>query len=248
MTEQRLQNIKLILSYDGTNYHGFQQQKNAVTVQEKVEKALQIVFSDTIRLTAAGRTDAGVHALGQVVNFKAATRIPVNRIPHALNANLPHDIVVTAAEFVPADFHARYSAKSKVYRYTIDNAQHPRVLARHYALHFAPSLNLQFMQQAATTLVGEHDFCSFMASGSSVQTTHRHLLRLDVQAEQQYIEITAEANGFLYNMVRIIAGTLIEVGRGKRSSDLSSVLKARSRTAAGWTVPPHGLVMLEVKY
>ncbi|NLZ92963.1 MAG: tRNA pseudouridine(38-40) synthase TruA [Firmicutes bacterium] len=243
-----MKNIKLTLSYAGTNYHGFQRQKNAITIQEKVEQALQTVFGESIPLTAAGRTDAGVHAVGQVVNFKVATSIPINRIPYALNANLPHDIVVTAAEFVPDDFHARYCAKSKVYRYTIDNAEHPRVFTRHYALHIGYPLNLTLMQQAAATLVGKHNFRSFMASGSSVQTTERHLLRLDVQKQQQYIEITVEADGFLYNMIRIITGTLIEVGRGKRPPDLTPVLNERSRAAAGWTAPPHGLVMLEVKY
>ncbi|NLZ38984.1 MAG: tRNA pseudouridine(38-40) synthase TruA [Firmicutes bacterium] len=243
-----MKNIKLILSYDGTNYCGFQRQKNGITIQEKLEQAIQTVFGKAIRLTAAGRTDAGVHALGQVVNFRVATSIPIDRIPYALNANLPKDIIVRSAEIVPADFHARYSAKSKVYRYTIDNAEYPRVFTRHYSFHIGYPLNLALMQEAAEALLGKHDFKSFMASGSSVQTTERHLMRLDVEERQQYIEITAEANGFLYNMVRIIVGTLIEVGRGKRPPDLTPVLKARNRAAAGWTAPPHGLVMLEVKY
>lgn len=243
-----MKNIKLTLSYDGTNYHGFQIQQNAVTIQAKLESALQTIFGEPIRITAAGRTDTGVHALGQVVNFQVDTRIPLERLPHAINANLPADIVVTAAEIVPRKFHARYSAQSKVYRYTIDCAQFARVLTRHYAYHVRYPLDVTAMQQAAATLEGKHDFCSFMASGSAVKTTARHLRHLDVAEQEQYLIITAEADGFLYNMVRIIVGTLLEVGRGKRAPDLSAVITARDRTAAGWTAPAHGLVMLEVKY
>jgi tRNA pseudouridine38-40 synthase len=243
-----VQNIKLTLSYDGTNYHGFQVQQNAVTVQAQLEAALQAVFGQAVRVTAAGRTDTGVHALGQVVNFQVSTRIPPERLPYALNAHLPADIVVTKAELVPPDFHARYSAQSKVYRYTIDCAPFPRVLTRYYAYHLRYPLDIHLMQEAAAALVGKHDFRSFMASGSAVKTTERHVLRLEITEQDQYVQITIEADGFLYNMVRIIVGTLIEVGRGKRSPDLAAVIKARDRAAAGWTAPAHGLVMLEVKY
>ncbi|NLN07001.1 MAG: tRNA pseudouridine(38-40) synthase TruA [Firmicutes bacterium] len=241
-------NIKLTLSYDGTNYHGFQLQQNADTIQARLERAIETVFGMPRRITAAGRTDARVHALGQVVNFHADTRIPANRIPYALNSVLPADIVVTDAAFVPDDFHARYSAKSKVYRYYLDCAPHPRLLTRHYAYHVRRPPALARMQQAASTLVGEHDFRSFMAGGSPVKSTVRKLLRLDVEEHKQYIIITAEANGFLYNMVRIIAGTLLEVGWGKRDPDLRPVLTALDRNAAGYTAPAHGLVLVEVKY
>ncbi|HHX75557.1 MAG TPA: tRNA pseudouridine(38-40) synthase TruA [Firmicutes bacterium] len=241
-------NIKLTLSYDGTNYHGFQLQQNADTIQARLEQAVKTVFGVSRRITAAGRTDAGVHALGQVVNFYADTRIPADRIPYALNSVLPADIVVTDATFVPDDFHARYSAKSKIYRYTVDSAPHPRVLTRHYTYHIRRTPDLARMQHAAATLVGEHDFRSFMASGSSVKQTVRKLLRLEVQEQDQYITITAEADGFLYNMVRIIAGTLLEVGWSKRAPDLGPVLAALDRNAAGRTAPAHGLVLAEVKY
>ncbi|NLM46698.1 MAG: tRNA pseudouridine(38-40) synthase TruA [Firmicutes bacterium] len=241
-------NIKLTLSYDGTNYHGFQLQQNADTVQARLEQAIATVFKAPCRITAAGRTDAGVHALGQVVNFFADTRIPADRIPYALNSVLPADIVVTDAAFVPDGFHARYSAKSKVYRYVIDCAPHPRVLTRHYSYYVRRPPALACMQHAAATLVGEHDFRSFMASGSPVKNTVRRLLRLDVEEREQYIIITAEANGFLYNMVRIIAGTLLEVGWGKRDPDLRPVLAALDRDAAGYTAPAYGLVLVEVKY
>jgi len=243
-----VKNIKLTLAYDGTNYHGFQIQQNAVTIQEELEKAIETIFSQAVRVTAAGRTDAGVHALGQVVNFYVDTKIPCERIPYALNSVLPPDIVVTNAEEVAADFHARYSAKSKVYRYTVDHAPFPRVLTRHFAYHLPYRLDLNLMQKAASTLLGQKDFRSFMASGSSVKSTVRTLFTLDLTDHDDYLTITIEADGFLYNMVRIITGTLLEVGQGKRHYDLTPVLEARNRNVAGWTVPAHGLVMQEVKY
>lgn len=243
-----MRNIKLTLAYDGTNYHGFQLQSNAVTVQEKLEEALQTVFGSPIRITAASRTDAGVHALGQVINFRTDSRIPAERIPYALNSVLPDDIVITAASEMPADFHARFSAKSKVYCYFIDRAPHPQVLTRHYAYHIRYPLDVGLMQKAAATMVGRHDFRSFMASGSNVTSTVRHLKRLEVKECNDYIKITAEADGFLYNMVRIITGTLLEVGCGKRDYNLEPVIKACSREAAGPTAPPRGLVLREVKY
>ncbi len=243
-----MQNIKLTIGYNGAQYHGFQLQKNAITIQECLESAMHTVFCHPVRVIAAGRTDSGVHAVGQTVNFHTASQIPVERIPYALNSVLPSDIVVSRAEKVSELFHARYSAVSKVYSYTIDNAQHPRVLVRHCSLHLRAALNLSMMKQAAATLLGRHDFSSFMGSASSVKTTVRQLLRLDVDEADGFITITAEADGFLYNMMRIIVGTLVEVGSGKREADLRTLLHAKDRNAAGWTVPPHGLVLLEVKY
>ena len=243
-----MQNIRLTIGYDGTQYHGFQLQKNAVTVQEHLEKAIHTVFCHTVRVNCAGRTDSGVHAEGQVVNFYSASQIPLGRIPYALNSVLPNDIVVSRAEKVSETFHARYSAVSKVYTYTIDNAPHPRVLVRHCTFHLGVALNLDAMKKAAATLLGRHDFSSFMGSASSVKTAVRHLSRLEVDESDCFITITAEANGFLYNMMRIIVGTLIEVGLGKREADLQPLLQAKNRNAAGWTVPPHGLVLREVKY
>jgi tRNA pseudouridine38-40 synthase len=243
-----LQNIKLTLGYDGTKYHGFQLQKNAHTIQAELEQAIATVFQTAVRITPAGRTDSGVHAKGQVVNFSAATRIPLERIPYALNAVLPDDIVVYQSEFVPDSFHARFQATTKVYTYTIDHAPHPRVLTRQYTYHVPYQLDAGLMKEAAETLTGKHDFTCFMASGSTVKTTTRHLIRLDVDESDRYIRITAEADGFLYNMVRIITGTLIEVGRGQREPDLSQLIASKNRDTAGWTVPPHGLVLEQVKY
>lgn len=243
-----MRTIKLTLGYDGTEFHGFQVQTNALTVQEVLEKAIATVFGARVRLTAAGRTDAGVHALGQVVSFRVPGRLPADRIPYALNSVLPDSIVCYSAEVVPDPFHARYDAKSKVYTYTIDNAPHPRVLHRRYAYHARYPLDTGAMAKSASTLTGTHDFTSFMASGSAVKGTIRNLMRLEVKEENGFITVTAEADGFLYNMVRIIAGTLIEVGRNKRNPDLSTVLSARDRNAAGWTAPAHGLVLCEVRY
>lgn len=241
-------NIKMVLGYDGTAYHGFQVQANALTVQEVLEEAISKIIGTRIRVIGSGRTDTGVHATGQVVNFHAKTSIPVERLPYAINSVLPEDIVVYEAAIVPASFHARYDAKSKVYTYTIDNAPHPRVLERRYTYHERFPLNVDLMRRAAAQLVGKHDFASFCASGRPVKTTVRNLMRLEVTEKDRFITITAEADGFLYNMVRIIAGTLIEVGRGRRKPDMAEILAARDRKAAGYTAPPHALVLREVKY
>ncbi len=243
-----MQNIKLTIGYNGAQYHGFQLQENSLTIQECLERAIHTVFGHPARVVAAGRTDSGVHAEGQVVNFLTASQIPVERIPYALNSVLPRDIIVSRAEKVSELFHARYSAASKVYTYTIDNAPHPRVLARHCSLHLRVALDLALMKKAAALLLGRHDFSSFMGSASCVKTAVRQLLRLDVDESNGFITITAEANGFLYNMMRIIVGTLVEVGLGKREPDLQPLLQAKDRNAAGWTVPPHGLILREVKY
>lgn len=243
-----MRTIKLTMSYDGTGFHGFQAQANALTVQEVLEKAIATVFGVQTRVTAAGRTDAGVHALGQVVSFRVSGQLQPIRIPHALNAVLPDSVVCYLAEEVPDTFHACHDAKSKVYTYTIDNSTHPRVLHRHFAYHVRFPLDIRVMAMSAATLTGTHDFISFMASGSTIKGTVRNLMRLEVEEKDRFVNITAEADGFLYNMIRIIAGTLIEVGRRKRDPDLSRVLAARSRNAAGWTVPAHGLILREVKY
>jgi tRNA pseudouridine38-40 synthase len=238
----------LLLSYDGSAYHGFQLQENAGTVQGALEQALALLLGINVRVTPAGRTDTGVHAEAQVVNFHADTRIPVERLPFALNAVLPDDIVVRAAEIVPDTFHARISALSKTYAYTIDNAPHPRVLTRKYSYHFRFPLNVTDMATAASSLLGIHDFAAFRATGSTVRTTVRSLMRLDVAEHDSYVTITAEADGFLYHMVRIIAGTLLEVGSGRRAPDLTPLLAARERRGAGPTAPAHGLVLKVVRY
>ncbi len=246
-----MRNIMMVIEYDGTNYHGFQKQAGSglATIQETLETAITRLTGEETIITGAGRTDAGVHALGQVINFFTASSIPVVRFPYALYVFLPPDIVVREAREVPADFHAQFGAKSKTYRYTVYNARTPTALHRLTSFHVPVMLNVACMQTAAAMLVGEHDFAAFRAAGSSVKTTVRHVTRLSVEEDAGFIFITAEANGFLYNMVRIIAGTLIYVGKGKLTpEDVRNALVSGDRTHTGPTLPPHGLVMLEVKY
>lgn len=246
-----MRNIMMVIEYDGTAYHGFQKQAGSglATIQETLEETLRRLTGEEITVTGAGRTDAGVHALGQVINFNTRSSIPEERFPYAINALLPPDIVAREAREAPADFHARFAAKSKVYRYTIYNERTPTALQRLYSLHVPVKLDVAAMQAAAGLLVGEHDFAAFRAAGSSAKTTVRHVTRLNVEKDGPLIYFTAEANGFLYNMVRIITGTLIYVGKGKLTpEDVGSALESGDRTKTGPTVPPHGLVMLQVKY
>lgn len=246
-----MRNIMMVIEYDGTNYHGFQKQAGSglATIQETLEDALRNLTGEKLTVTGAGRTDAGVHALGQVINFYTGSSIPAERFPFALNVLLPPDIVAREARDVPGEFHAQFRAKSKVYRYTIYNSRIPTALHRLHSLHVPVELDVPAMQSAAGFLVGEHDFAAFRAAGSSAKTTVRHVTRLKVEADAPFIYITAEANGFLYNMVRIITGTLIYVGKGKLTpEDVGAALSSGDRTKTGPTVPPHGLCMLEVKY
>lgn len=248
--KQPVRNIKLTLEYDGTDWHGWQVQQNAPTIQGELEKALAKITSESIRVTGASRTDAGVHAKGQVCNFYTASRIPIERIPFALNANLAPSIVVLSAFEVAQEFHARFQAIGKRYVYEITNRSIPRPLRRHYSYHVAQKLDLTAMRQAASLLQGRHDFKAFQAVGSSAKSTVRHLRRLVVQEiEAGRILIYAEGDGFLYNMVRILVGTLLQVGVGKLlPEDMAAILASRDRGLAGPTVPPHGLCLEKVFY
>ncbi len=243
--------IKLTLQYDGTNYAGFQRQPNGVTIQEKLEGALRRLTRDpAFKIgAAAGRTDAGVHARGQVVHFHTESRIPTDRWPYAINQHLPRDIVVVKAEEVPPDFHARYWAVSKRYRYTFEHAPFQSPLSRLYAYHWGRDLDLGRMAEAAALLEGTHDFAAFRSTGGAAKTSTRTVKRLTLTPAEPYIYMDIEADGFLYNMVRIIAGTLLEVGAGRRSlDDVRRALRTGDRTCAGKTLPPHGLCLEEVHY
>ncbi len=244
-----MRNIKLILEYDGTNYAGWQVQPNGASIQEIVQKAIaEITGEPDVRLIGSGRTDAGVHAAGQVAHFKTTSNIPAADLVRAINTKLPEDIAVLRAEDVPDDFHARYSARSKTYRYTILNAAVRRPLERHRAWLVRAPLDLAAMRRAAAALVGTHDFAAFQSKPQG-KSSVRTVTRLDIVADGSRIDIWISANGFLYNMVRAIAGTLIEVGLGKIPPDaVAELLESRNRSAAGPTAPPQGLCLMEVQY
>lgn len=253
-----MRNVKLNVSYEGTAYSGFQTQPHRNTIQDKLEEAIYVLTGETVKVTGSGRTDAGVHARAQIVNFATAAKIPIERWCLAMNARLPDDIVVYAAEEVPLDFHARRSAKRKTYRYTIRYGRLPDLFARRTTLHHPAPLDKEAMKQALAALEGEHDFTSFCSVHASVESHVRTIFetRLETLADDGtadgqagVIHIYLTGNGFLYNMVRIIAGTLVEVGEGKRNAaDMQGILQARSRLAAGPTAEPHGLMLWEVRY
>ncbi|MBO8169422.1 MAG: tRNA pseudouridine(38-40) synthase TruA [Thermoanaerobacteraceae bacterium] len=247
-----MQKIKLVVQYDGTEFNGWQiqsKQSQSRTVQYELERALKALTGEAIRVEAAGRTDAGVHARGQVVSFATTSLVPVDRYPVALNSLLPEDIVVVSSEAVDEGFHARYWAKKKTYVYRIINRPFPDVFWRRYAYHIRSPLDVARMQEAACHFEGEHDFRSFCASGSSVKNYVRRVEECMVQRQGDLIALSITGDGFLYNMVRIIAGTLIEVGLGKRSAaEIPEIIEARDRKTAGHTAPAHGLTLEKVIY
>lgn len=246
-----MHNIKLIVEYDGTNYHGFQRQPDfhGPTLQGTLEAKLEQITGHPVNLAMAGRTDAGVHALGQVVNFRSTTRVPMDKMPKALNSLLPRDIRVKHAETVAEDFNARFSARWKRYIYTIDNSQIASVFTRLYSYHVPQPLNILAMQYAACLMQGKHNFKAFCATGSPVKSYVRNLMKCEIGHEGSLIRITCEADGFLYNMVRIISGTLVDVGKGKIDADaIPEILESGQRAQGGVTAPPQGLCLMHVEY
>ncbi len=244
-----MRNIKLIIEYDGTNYAGWQVQPNGLAVQQVLEKALARVIGAPVRLHSSGRTDAGVHARRMIATFRTETTIPLRAFSDGLNTFLPLDIAVQEAEEVPVDFNPRRDAKGKHYRYTILNAPRRLPLVRLHTWHVREKLDLDAMRRAASHLVGEHDFAAFRASGCAAETTVRRIDALEIGREGDLINIDVTGSGFLRNMVRIIVGTLVEAGLGKRSPDtISSLLQAPDRGAAGMTAPAHGLCLVDVFY
>ncbi len=244
-----MRNIKLFLSYDGTSYKGWQLQENGRTVQEEVEKAVRRVFKKKVRITGASRTDAGVHALSQVANFKVSSRIPIERIPVALNSVLPEDIFVLGAEEVGEDFNARFSAISKIYRYQIFNSKKRDPFRNNYYWRISYYLNVALMREEAKTLLGEHDFKCFQAKDKRERSSVREITALNVTNKKAIITIEIEANGFLYNMVRNIVGTLVDIGRGYlKKGSLKEILEGKDRKKAGPTAPPQGLFLIKIAY
>ncbi len=241
--------ILLTVSYDGTNYSGWQFQENGPSIQEALEKALEKGTGAFTRVTGASRTDAGVHALAQRAHFDTASPIPAEKFPFVLNRYLPPDIRVTAALRVPNDFHARFNAAGKLYTYRIWNARHASALLRCLTAHVPVRLAEGAMQAAAAQLIGTHDFAAFAAAGGSAKTTVRTIDFADVRREEDMVTLRVHGNAFLYNMVRIIAGALIGVGQGKLPADcIATAIRTGSRLDLGVTAPACGLELTRVEY
>ncbi|WP_214704369.1 MULTISPECIES: tRNA pseudouridine(38-40) synthase TruA [unclassified Exiguobacterium] len=242
-----MRRIKLTVAYDGTNYAGYQVQPNGNTVQAEIETVLARMHRQPVKIVASGRTDAGVHALGQVIHFDTSLQMPAERFVKALNAMLPDDIHVKQAEEADAMFHARYGAKRKEYRYYIRKTEDP--FRRHYAATVTYTLNLESMRQAMKLLVGTHDFTSFSVTKAEVEDRVRTIYETEVLEVDDEIIFRFVGSGFLYNQVRIMVGTVIEIGRGKyEPADIAQMLEARDRRMAGITAPPHGLYLWNVNY
>ena len=245
-----MRNIKLVIEYDGKDFNGWQKQPNKLNIQGEIERAIKQITGEEVDLTASGRTDAGVHALGQVANFKTNSNIPIEKIPIALNSNLKKSIVIKSAEEVEERFHSRLNCKRKTYRYIINNSRYGTAIYRNLETHIPMKLDIQKMQEAVKYFEGEHDFKAFKASGTSSKSSVRTIYKADVidaGNERIYIELTG--NGFLYNMVRIISGTLVEVGLEKiEPNEIKTIIESKKRENAGKTLPPQGLYLVNVEY
>jgi tRNA pseudouridine38-40 synthase len=247
---QAKRNFRLVLEYDGTYYHGWQRQRGMLTVQETVESRLEIMLGMPVKVRASGRTDAGVHARAQEVNFYVPTRLQPVEIQRGLNALLPDDIVVLAAIEVDDSFHARFSAWSKIYEYRILNRPVRSALERHHAWHIRRPLEVAPMRECLRMIQGEHDFAAFMASGSKVRSTVRCLYQADLHLpDAEHLLFVFEGNGFLRQMVRNLVGTIVDVGKGRFSPEgFQRVLLSRDRRQAGVTAPARGLCLVRVVY
>lgn len=245
-----MRNIKLTIEYDGKNFAGWQTQPGKISIQGEIIRAIKEVTGEDVELNASGRTDAGVHAEGQVANFKTNTEIELYKIPYAINSKLSKSIVVKKAEEVEERFHARYNCKGKTYRYIINNSEFPSALNRYREFHVPQKLDIDSMKKAIKLFEGTHDFKGFKSSGGNAKkTTVRTLTKCELKEEGTRVIIELSGDGFLYNMVRIISGTIVDVGLGKiKLEDLPNIIESGDRTLAGKTLPPHGLYLLEVRY
>lgn len=244
-----MRRIFLEIAYDGTNYSGWQVQNNALSVQEVIDKTLSEWLGEDIHTIGASRTDAGVHALGNVAVFDTETRIPGDKYAFGLNSRLPEDICIQQSYEVPLEFHPRFTETIKTYEYKILNRKFPDPTKRRDSLFYYGKLDVGAMNEAASYLVGPHDFKSFCASGHEGTNTVRTIYSASVLRDGEMIYFRITGNGFLYNMVRIIVGTLMEVGKGAiKPKKMSEILKAKNREAAGPTAPAHGLTLVEIEY
>lgn len=245
-----MKRVRIVVSYDGTNYCGWQIQPNGITIEEVLNRELSKLTCEDIHIIGASRTDSGVHALGNVAVFDTNSPIPPDRMAYALNQRLPEDIVIVRSDEVAADWHPRYqNSVRKTYEYHIYNAPSPNPLRKRYAAFVSFPMDVERMREGAQYLVGEHDFVSFCNVRTNVEDTVRTVDSIEIQKEGPEIAIRITGNGFLYNMVRIIAGTLIRVGRGFYTPEkVKEILDARQRTEAGVTAPANGLVLMEICY
>jgi len=244
-----LRNIRCVIEYDGSDYFGFQFQPDRPTIQGELQKTLNCILGEEVVLYAAGRTDTGVHAVGQVINFQTQSRIPVERVPAAMNSLLPKAISVVSAEEVGEEFHSRYSARSRLYRYTVLNRRNRSAVQARFSWYVAKPLDCTLMRRAARCLVGVQDFASFACGDCESRSTVRNLIELKIRRRGERVEFWIRGNAFLRSMVRVIVGTLVEVGLGLRSpEDVEQILRAGDRRLAGKTAPPQGLCLVEVEY
>lgn len=245
-----MRNIKLTIEYDGKEFNGWQKQPDKLNIQGTIEKAIEQITGEVVDLNASGRTDRGVHAYGQVANFKTNSNLPIEKFPIALNSNLKKSIRIKNAEEVEENFHSRLSCKRKTYRYVINNSNYGTAIYRNMETHIPVKLDVEKMQDAVKYFIGEHDFKAFKASGTSSKSSVRTIFDAKViQAPDERIYIELTGNGFLYNMVRIIAGTLVEVGMRKMEpSEIENIIKSEKRENAGKTLPPQGLYLVNVEY
>ncbi len=241
--------VRLIVAYDGTNYHGWQVQKNGITIESELNRCLTELLQEPIEVIGASRTDAGVHAMGNVAVFDTCSRMPAEKISYALNQRLPEDIRIQKSEEVDADWHPRYCDSRKTYEYRIYRGEFPMPLKRLYALHIYYNVDLEKMCEAAKFFVGEHDFKSFCQVGAQVKSTVRTVYDVSIIEEGADLVIRVTGGGFLYNMVRIMAGTLLEVGKGKiEPGQIPEIIQAKDREAAGSTAPAHGLTLIKYEF
>ena len=245
-----MRNIKLTIEYDGKDFNGWQKQPNKLNIQGEIERAIEIITGgEKVELIASGRTDAGVNALGQVANFRTESTMPIEKMAYAINSQLKKAIRVQKAEEVDEKFHSRYTCKKKTYRYTINNSEQGSAIFRYMQYHYPVKLDENKMNEGVKYLIGEHDFKSFKASGTSSKSSVREIYDAKVWREGDLIHIELTGNGFLYNMIRIIAGTLIEVGEGAiEPAEVKAILEAKDRSKAGKTVSPSGLCLMGVEY
>lgn len=244
-----MRNIKLTIQYDGTNYSGWQSQRNSLAVQDVIEKAIKKVTGERLRITGAGRTDANVHAAGQVASFRTRTSLPLIKIKKGINKNLPQDVVIIRTTEVSDDFHSQFDAKTKLYRYKFYTDKPVSPFLRNFVVPVIYELDIDLMRMEAKDLLGRHDFIAFQGSNSPRKDTVRSVRRISIKKRGKIVEFDIEGDGFLYNMVRTIVGTLIDIGRGRfGKGTIKRILTTRDRRLVGWNAPAKGLCLIKVTY